>query len=115
MERGVFIDTGIPEVDIRQSGTEGARERGLRQANEEAKREASQPGLAPATYDSAGWPLASQVAICGVFVIMFIAALELARPVLLPATFAFVVGLMLGPLATKATRLGVPSLVTAIV
>jgi len=61
------------------------------------------------------WTLASQVAICGIFLIVFVAALDLARPILLPATFAFVIGMMLGPLSTRADRAGVPSVVTAIV
>jgi predicted PurR-regulated permease PerM len=61
------------------------------------------------------WQVASQMAICGIFLIAFIAALDLARPVLLPATFAFVIGLMLGPLSAKADRAGVPTILTAIV
>jgi predicted PurR-regulated permease PerM len=69
----------------------------------------------PAGYDPAGWSTASQIAICGIFLILFIAALELARPVLLPATCAFVIGLMLGPLSARAKAAGVPPLLTAIV
>lgn len=61
------------------------------------------------------WGIASQVAICGIFLIALVAALDLARPVMLPATFAFVIGLMLGPLSAKADRAGVPTIVTAIV
>lgn len=70
---------------------------------------------APGPLDTAYWTLASQVAICGIFLIVFIAALDLARPILLPATFAFVIGMMLGPLSARADRAGVPSLVTALV
>ncbi|HWK94279.1 MAG TPA: AI-2E family transporter [Pseudolabrys sp.] len=69
----------------------------------------------PGLFDTGGWAFASQIAVCGIFVIVFIAALDLARPVLLPATFAVVVGMMLGPLTARADRAGVPSLVTAIV
>jgi predicted PurR-regulated permease PerM len=70
----------------------------------------------PAGYLDAGpWAFASQVAICGIFLIALVAALDLARPVLLPATFAFVIGMMLGPLSARADRYGVPSLLTAIV
>ncbi|MBS0245185.1 MAG: AI-2E family transporter [Proteobacteria bacterium] len=61
------------------------------------------------------WAVASHVAVCGIFLIALVAALDLARPVLLPATFAFVIGLMLGPLSAKADRHGVPTIVTAIV
>jgi predicted PurR-regulated permease PerM len=67
-----------------------------------------------AIYDPAGWSTASQVAICGIFLIILIAALELARPILLPATCAFVIGLMLGPLSARAKTAGLPPLLTAI-
>ena len=69
----------------------------------------------PRAYDPSGWATYSHIAICGIFVIVFIAALDLARPVLLPATFAFVIGMMLGPLSSHAKTLGIPPLVTAIV
>ncbi len=62
----------------------------------------------------ADWSTASQMAVRGIFVILFVAALQLARPVLLPATCAFVIGLMLGPLSTRAKAAGVPPLLTAI-
>ncbi|MDP2408788.1 MAG: AI-2E family transporter [Pseudolabrys sp.] len=60
------------------------------------------------------WKTASQSATVGIFVILLIAALSLARPVLLPVASAFVVTMMLGPLSTRADRMGVPSLVSAI-
>lgn len=83
-----------------------------------AKADTSHGALAdvlPMTLDPSGWSSASQAAICGIFLILFIGALDLARPVLLPATCAFVVGLMLGPLSARARRYGVPPLLTAIV
>jgi predicted PurR-regulated permease PerM len=61
------------------------------------------------------WRTASQAAGIGIFVIIFIAALDQARAILLPATSAFVIGLMLGPLATRVRAYGIPSLVTALV
>jgi predicted PurR-regulated permease PerM len=61
------------------------------------------------------WRTTAQAASIGIFVILLIAALYLARPVLLPATTAVVIGLMLGPLSARADRYGVPTLVTAIV
>ena len=61
------------------------------------------------------WHTAAQSAIIGIFIILFIAALELARPVLLPAASAFVVTMMLGPLSARADRYGGPSIVSAIV
>jgi hypothetical protein len=61
------------------------------------------------------WRVTAQAATIAIAAIMFIAALYFARPVLLPATTAMVIGLMLGPLSSRADRLGVPTLVTAIV
>jgi predicted PurR-regulated permease PerM len=61
------------------------------------------------------WRTTAQAATIGIFVIMLIAALSLARPILLPAMSAFVVTMMLGPLSSKAEKLGVPTLATAIV
>ena len=69
---------------------------------------------APAFYDPTGWSTASQVSICGIFLIVLIAALEQARPLLLPATCAFVIGLMLGPLQARGKAAGLPPLVTAV-
>ena len=57
---------------------------------------------------------AGQVATVGIFVLMFIAALWFARPLLLPATTAIVIGLMLGPLSAQADRLRIPQVITAI-
>ena len=57
----------------------------------------------------------AQFAVLGIFLILLVAALSLARPVLLPVTAAFVVTMMLGPLAVRADRYGVPKLVTAVV
>ncbi len=61
------------------------------------------------------WRGAAQWATIGIFVILLIAALELARPMLLPITSAFVVTMMLGPLSARAERAGLPSLLSAIV
>jgi predicted PurR-regulated permease PerM len=61
------------------------------------------------------WRGAVQASTIGIFVILFLAALYLARPVLLPATSAFVVTMMLGPVSSRADRHGIPTLVTAIV
>ena len=61
------------------------------------------------------WRVAAQAATIGMFAIAWIAALYFARPILLPATTAVVIGLMLGPLSSRADRAGVPVLVTAIV
>jgi predicted PurR-regulated permease PerM len=61
------------------------------------------------------WRATAQVATIGMFFIFFVTALYFARPILLPVTTAVVVGLMFGPLSSRADKLGVPVLVTAIV
>jgi len=61
------------------------------------------------------WHTAAQVATVGIFVILFVAALDTARPVLLPVAAAFVIAMMLGPLSSRADRAGVPPLVSAVV
>lgn len=53
-------------------------------------------------------------AVIGIFVLMLIAAFSLARPILLPAVSAFVLTLMLGRLAARAERMGVPNVATAL-
>jgi len=60
------------------------------------------------------WRRPAHVASLGIFLILLIAALSLARPILLPAVSAFVLMLMLGPLSAHAERLGVPNVATAI-
>jgi predicted PurR-regulated permease PerM len=60
------------------------------------------------------WRTAAQSATIGMFGILFVVALSLARPVLLPVASAFVVTMMLGPLSARAERYRVPSLVSAI-
>ncbi len=61
------------------------------------------------------WRTAAQSATIGMFVILFVVALSLARPVLLPVASAFVVSMMLGPLSARAERNHVPTLISAIV
>jgi predicted PurR-regulated permease PerM len=60
------------------------------------------------------WRTAAQAATIGIFVILFVVALDLGRAVLLPAAAATVIGLMLGPLSNRADRLGIPPLLSAI-
>jgi predicted PurR-regulated permease PerM len=61
------------------------------------------------------WRTAAQSATIGMFVILAIVALSLARPLLLPVASAFVVTMMLGPLSARAERYKFPSLVSAMV
>ena len=61
------------------------------------------------------WRTAAQTATIGMFVILLIVALSLARPLLLPVASAFVVTMMLGPLSSRAERYRIPPLVSAII
>jgi predicted PurR-regulated permease PerM len=61
------------------------------------------------------WRTAAQSATIGMFIILLVVALSLARPLLLPVASAFVVTMMLGPLSARAERYKIPSLLAAIV
>ncbi|MEA2954175.1 MAG: hypothetical protein QOJ96_3695 [Alphaproteobacteria bacterium] len=61
------------------------------------------------------WRTSAQAATIGIFLILLIVAIEYGRPILLPITSAFVVGMMLGPLSSSGTKLGLPSVATAII
>ena len=69
----------------------------------------------PMTEVARFWRTAAQSATIGMFVILAVVALSLARPLLLPVVSAFVVAMMLGPLSGRAERYRIPPLVTAIV
>ena len=68
----------------------------------------------PITEVSRLWRTAAQSATIGMFIILFVVALSLARPILLPVASAFVVTMMLGPLSARAECYRMPSLITAI-
>jgi predicted PurR-regulated permease PerM len=68
----------------------------------------------PVTEVAQFWRTAAQAAAIGMFVILFLVALSLARAILLPVTSAFVVTMMLGSLSARAERYQIPSLVSAI-
>jgi len=59
------------------------------------------------------WRNAAQAATVGIFVILLFVALDLARPIALPVTSAFVVALMLSPLSERADEMRIPPAVTA--
>src|ERR1700688_1897455 len=101
-QEGLVVELMEARGDIRQT----AKERRFPLAINDPK---------PIAHVSTAWRTASQVAVIGIFIILFIAALDMARAILLPATSAFVIGLMLGPLATRARAYGIPPLITAIV
>lgn len=93
---------GVASPDIRQ---DAKQRRALLAINDPS----------PIARVSTVWRTTSQVATIGIFVLLLIAGLDLARLLLLPATSAFVIGLMLGPLSTRAKAFGIPPLITAIV
>ena len=93
---------GAARVDIRQA----TKERRFLLAINDPK---------PIAHVSTVWRTVSQAAAIGIFIILLVATLDLARAMLLPATSAFVIGLMLGPLSARAKAYGIPSLITAIV
>ncbi len=69
----------------------------------------------PVTEVARFWRTAAQSATIGMFVILLVVALSLARPLLLPVASAFVVAMMLGPLSARAEHYRIPSLLSAIV
>ena len=71
--------------------------------------------LLPLAAESGPRQASAQFAVLGIFLILLVAALSLARPVLLPVATAFVVTMMLGPLSARADRQGVPKALTAVV
>jgi predicted PurR-regulated permease PerM len=60
------------------------------------------------------WRQAAQLATIGIFIIMFGAFLDIARPVVMPIVAAAVFGTMLGPLARLASKRGIPAWLFAI-
>jgi predicted PurR-regulated permease PerM len=60
------------------------------------------------------WAPAAQVATVGIFVLLFVAALYMCRPVLLPVVAAMVVGTTLAPIVKGAARHRISPWVTAI-
>ncbi len=69
----------------------------------------------PLTATGPAWRSAAQAATIGIFIILFFAALSLARPIVLPVAAAFVVTMMLSPLSERADKYGIPPVLTALV
>lgn len=96
----------------------GERRKGKPGANSAERRERSLLAISdpqPVAEVSRLWRTAAQSATIGMFVILLVVALSLARPVLLPVVSAFVVTMMLGPLSARAERYRIPSLISAII
>jgi predicted PurR-regulated permease PerM len=60
------------------------------------------------------WRRASQASVIGIFIILLFFALDLARAFMVPVTAAFVIGMILGPVASRAARYRIPTVITAI-
>jgi predicted PurR-regulated permease PerM len=60
------------------------------------------------------WNGAARVATIGIFVIVLLAALQYAQPVLMPVALALVFGIVLTPPLTWAARRGIPHWLTAL-
>src|SRR4051812_15257666 len=58
---------------------------------------------------------AADVALMVLLVIAVIGSLSLARAILVPVVAAVVLGLMLGPVVSRATRIGIPPVLSAVV
>ena len=96
----------------------GERPKGKPGANTAERRARSLLAISdpqPVAEVSRFWRTAAQSATIGMFVILLVVALSLARPVLLPVASAFVVTMMLGPLSAWAERYRIPSLISAII
>jgi len=92
----------MPNIDANRA----ARRRNFRMDIDDPKPVKAVSGL---------WRTTSQVSTIGIFIILFIVALDQARPILLPLASAFVVTMMLGPISARAERYRIPTLLTAIV
>jgi predicted PurR-regulated permease PerM len=60
------------------------------------------------------WLTASSAATIGIFLLLFVGFLSIARPILLPITFATIVSLTLAPAAKAAQRQGIPIAISAV-
>lgn len=61
------------------------------------------------------WRVTARISMVGLFFFATIAAIEYARPILLPVVSAFMLGMMLGPLSTLAAKVRIPTVVSAVV
>jgi predicted PurR-regulated permease PerM len=83
--------------------------------NSDARERVADPeGSRSITGSGRVWRVAAQVGTVGIFLLLFVAFLDLARLLLLPVTAAFVIGTMLGPIAERGAARRIPQWVTAI-
>ena len=60
------------------------------------------------------WAFATQLALIGIFILLFIGFLQLARFVFLPVVAAAVIGILMGPISDRAAARGVPQPLSAL-
>ena len=83
----------------------------------------SAPPSTPPTQRSAGhhvirselfWNGAARAATMGIFVLLLLAALHYAQPVVMPVVLAFITGIVLTPLLVRARAMGIPYWLSAL-
>lgn len=70
---------------------------------------------APVASRAEFWRTVAQASAIGVFLLLFVVALNFSRSLLLPVALAIVLGMVLAPLSARATRVGVPPVLSALV
>ncbi len=61
------------------------------------------------------WRTAAQASAIGMFVLLLVVALNFSRSLLLPVALAMVIGTLLAPLSVRASRIGFPPIISALV
>jgi len=61
------------------------------------------------------WAFATQLALIGIFILLFCGFLQLARFVLLPVVAAVVIGILMGPISDRAAERKVPQPLSALI
>jgi predicted PurR-regulated permease PerM len=80
-----------------------------RAGKEMSSREAEAVTAETATADQAWWGHAARVSVIGIFVLLLIAFLFLARSMVGPVVAAAIISVMFGPLADRAARYRIPA------
>jgi predicted PurR-regulated permease PerM len=68
----------------------------------------------PAAVERAAWPVSVRISLAGVFLIMLVAALHLARAIVLPLVLAMLITLTVAPLVHRLAKRGIAPVVSAV-
>jgi predicted PurR-regulated permease PerM len=68
----------------------------------------------PAVVERASWPTSARISLVGIFLIMLVAALHLARAIVLPLVLAMLFTLTVAPVVHRLAKRGVPPVVSAV-